>query len=535
MTATPNDANFLNSYDIFKGQLNLTDNDQTQRHIGSTFGQAAEGDKVICRTSCFPQESMHDFRKGTGFKSSFYHNATAVGLKPCVLLRTMKASSADGADAQNDIIYSRTTGTSISVPDHHWFNSMVLPMSCGGFFLFDDLCAAAVASVTTGVAQKKTIQVKAGPFKNNTDHQRELQIVNNRVPKMTQHNISVISTKRKAGPNNIWNLFDINKNRKVNPGEEIPAVPPADNENIFLIIDCGDSLLKELKKRTTQLPVGRTFTMNIMHSALTYSDSATGKCLGSSNRVQWAGFRKPEAGRTYNAYDWEVNHLSMKKIYKNNPVFLSEYNVDITESTTGNCHHCTQWWKHPDGKPAGKFPTRGADPASAAGTLTTNATLSTLLKVYDPNQANTKTNVADEVKGASTLEEANFALQRKRSGDHFQIYAAYDFPNIAAKHAWRVRQSAAGGVAPPSPFASKNPGGTWKGTTYPPIDPATHDFPTPPNTLSYQEVLAWYKERTFFLTHDTPAATYSIMCGVNTILNNSGSNDFIASFNLAHI
>ncbi len=523
-------GNFKNSHDIFTTPLNERFDTALASgilHTEGGFSQADNSDKVICRTSCFAAESMHDFGKKTGFRTSCYHNALGVGLKPCILLRTMKASVTDGASVENDRIFSLTK-TDIS-----WFNSMVVPVGSVDFKYEKIKEAADVANCAGGTAKKKTIRVMAGPFSPAVPpggHGLELvpDDTHGQVPKMKHIDISVIATKKpkylKSGVKHLaWNIFDINKNRDATVGKTVDAVPPDNNENYFIIVDQDLGLLKDLKNNVAQLPAGRTITLNMMHSVLTYSDSAPAKCVSTTSRIDQAGFRQPAlGGQMYNAFDWEVNHTSLKEISKNNPVFLSEYSVDITQGLPSvSCTQLKQIWRHEDRKPAGKFPQFAIVGNGNIGTAAAGAAhTSTKLKVFNPNERNQKGTAAGEVNGATTLEEANFALQRKRSGDHLQIWFAYCFPKIAAESAHLLSQP--GGLTASPYIFPKNP-------KTPPVGWVTPTFKMPPAGMTKVQMETWYKERTFFCTHDVPAATYSIMCGVNTILNNSG---YIASFNL---
>lgn len=511
-----------NNHNIFTSPLNERFDAPGILHTESVFAQATPADKVICRTSCFPQETLHDLTSvehKTGFTNSCYQNAAAVGLKPCVLLRTTKASSADTADAQNDIIFSRVNS------DHSWFNSMVLPMG-GVDFKYDDIKKAAAATdCPGGIAKKKTLRVMAGPFQNNpSGHGRDLvPCASHGVPKMEKYDISVIVAKRPEGgyaaKHLAWNLFDISKNRSGTVGDEIDALPPDNSGNYFIIVDQDLGLLKSLKNNVSTLPTGNTITLNMMHSVLTYSDSAPAKCTSTTSRVKQAGFRKVDGGKTYNAFDWEVNHKSLKEIKKNNPVFLSEYSVKLTEAApVDSCTKMTQIWEHDDKKPADMFKPYASTPGGATGTQANPEQTSTRLKIFTPNKLNQIQQVAKDVNRAESLEEANFAAQRKRSGDHLQIWAAYCFPRIAAENAQQVLIHG----TPQGPYIfPKNP---KKSTGW--VEPT---FVMPPPGTNPNKMEAWYKERTFFCTHDIPAATYSIMCGVNTILNNK---DYVATFNL---
>lgn len=508
----PDASNYFNKNNIFKSTKNVN---QAFKSVNTN---------VICRTSCIPQESLHDMgglggEKKTGFTITNYQKGNNK-LKQCLLMNTTQPT-----DPQQKK-YFYTTHNS----DWAWFNSMVLPMQGNLKFEYNDLYqmgqySKAPGKVCTkkglGCCIKKTLSVLAGPFVSgatDNNHGRTLAMnkknSNITVPNMKKINIDVIVAARgkelfkdKTNRHKIWNIFDIKQNRDKVPGRTKETEKPETGAKYFLIFDYGMELLSYLSENVDKINFGKggkgDITMNIMHSVLTYSDSAPNKCIydqdltkkGNHYREFKADIQVQEkkSNNIYRAIDWEVTSPLLTKIDNNNPVFLSSYAIEIKKNPKQvRCQDVTQTWK--------------------LGGKSTNV-------VY-PRENNNIKNCSKILREAKNLSDANFALQRKRSGDHFQIWFAYIFPLIAAKYVYDKYQN----KKPVSPFKNN------KNFIY-------HKFDEPPgvnNKWSQGKIEKWYKEHTFFVTHDGPAAVYAIMCGVSVILNNNLRNGgFLASFNVS--
>lgn len=269
-------------------------------------------------------------------------------------------------------------------------------------------------------------------------------------------------------------------------------MPPPD-EHVYLIIDTGHKLIKDLKGIAASLE--GDFTIHNIHSLLVYSDSCNKSKAGSEPKSNYEV--TPLAGTTLQAVDWYCDHDDLQRIHQNNAVFLSQYNIVLNPADHGAHHqNVQQTWKlccRPVNAQGHKLLKDLPGGWKQTGNLT-NAHLD-----------NNRTTVGAEFNKATTHEEANYALQRKRSGDHFQIYAAYHFPTLAVEE---------GASFTHNPFVKT-------GHAPPPLRPWNSN---PHQIPELHEQYKWFKDRTYFVTGDLPAAIYSVMCGVNTILYNPSTH-----------
>jgi hypothetical protein len=227
----------------------------------------------------------------------------------------------------------------------------------------------------------------------------------------------------------------------------------SDNEwiDIFFVIDTGDNLVKILKGLTP--PHGMKYRFHIIHSVYTLGDSAP-KTLPNSSKYNCAN-------SNIQLYSWLFTENPM--INPRDPIFMTSYRIKCTILQNWKVQ---QIWNYQNGQY--KWSTE------------------------DSKKTNTNKKVIEEIKSRDDIndDENHLSIQKKRSGDYFQIRFAKKLPRYMNNRRNLDLQvfNARSGI--------QNQNNLYE--------------------LNYD--LANYKTRTFFLTGDWPAFSYALFNRVNAII-----------------
>jgi len=228
----------------------------------------------------------------------------------------------------------------------------------------------------------------------------------------------------------------------------------SDYEDVFFIIDTGDNLVQTLKGLTPQGE--KSININVIHSMLTLADSAPKTLPDSKNYKSLS-----DKVKLYSYY-----YTQAIEVPPNDPLFMSSYRIINAMREIG--------WK-----------------IQQRWNINNKGTEHTDYQTFDAKKDNSKPVVKSYL--SNHLEEldadrrnASLYMQKKRSGDYLQIWIAKQFPGLAA-----TRRDNFIYVRGPD----ENKGSFRK---------------------SNDE--NWYKERTYFVTGDWPAFSYSVYNKVNSIM-----------------
>lgn len=240
------------------------------------------------------------------------------------------------------------------------------------------------------------------------------------------------------------------------------------NDFVFTITDTGDNLIQVLKslqlfpqnrvdgeERNNGIVIPNIYAI---HSAPTLSDSAR-KTVPDAPKYDT---KNKKGIRLYSYYD--INPFN---VYPDDKLFMSNFRIDSQlDSSIQRPWAIRQKWSD-----------------SQTGNIISETT--------DPKKDNNKETVRKNIR--SEPHNVLIHSQKKRSGDHFQIAYAKQFPR-------RIHRD-------PSKFIyvrGPKEGGTYGGD----------DLTTIPSKNNKR----WYRQRTYLLTGDWPALAYAAANQINTIM-----------------
>jgi len=253
--------------------------------------------------------------------------------------------------------------------------------------------------------------------------------------------------KPKPYSRSLFQLFNlVNDHSQVDDDEWI---------DIFFIIDTGDNLVKALKSMIPR----RKYRFHIIHSVFSLGDSAR-KTLPNSS--------------SYNCYNPNVRLYSWlfseyPKVNPRDSIFMTSYTI--------KCSILSQ--------PGFKVYQRWEIDDEEDGTTTVEH------ETWDSKKDHNNTNVKAEISRQFSVNDRDnhLSIQKKRSGDHFQIWFARRFPRYMSSRYNMDLQYASHAIPP--------------------------DFL---NNLQEGKSTKYFHEKTYFLTGDWPAFSYSLYNKINTIM-----------------
>ena len=239
--------------------------------------------------------------------------------------------------------------------------------------------------------------------------------------------------------------------------------PAYDGKNIYLVIDTGDDLVKKLGQSLQNPPNNENYNVHVIHSMVTIADSAPKTKPDSKNyRNHYLHL---------NQYSWLYN--VPLEIPFNNEVFMSNYQIINEFNATNFDWKIRQTWTLPRNQsPSYTYITRDAH-------VDNNKT--TVIKEIKEiqNRGNPPTTLND-------INNINLAFQKKRSGDHLQIFIAKELPVLL--HNSDVNR----------------------------FDKIRSNTQTD-HILTGKDV-EYYQNNLFFVTGDWPAFSYAIYNRINSII-----------------
>jgi hypothetical protein len=177
------------------------------------------------------------------------------------------------------------------------------------------------------------------------------------------------------------------------------------DRNIYLVIDTGDDLVKKLGQ-SLQGQQEFNYNIHVIHSLVTLADSAKKTRPDSKNYTKLYDH--------LNQYSWLYN-VNPSTIEYNNPVFMSNYQITNNFNPGSFDWKIRQTWVLPQNN--------------------------IIYQTYNAHVDNNKTVVTKEIYDQQQRREQdidyrtiNLAFQKKRSGDHLQILAAKDLPDLLANN-----------------------------------------------------------------------------------------------------
>ena len=431
------------------------------QRTGVTGMSTLSSTPVDSSQSVLAAEEIHDFAQGTDLQPEKMR--TTPGIHETSQLNSTETTTAVTA-AMKKKYYSK---------DEAFFEAVFTDAA----FSYDAMVAAAKATYNPPKTNinKVLYKVKCGPFKagNKEIALRELSMPANKLGLAIERNVEVMSMSAKETGDRLLSLFDNSDISVGAVGTAVQAAKPANADHVYLIFDTGTKLLSDVHGVLGS--VTNSLTLHNIHSILTYSDSAKKSVAGTNPKY---AYTKTKAdGTTLKSLDWLCQSDILKTIHQNNAVFLSKYKITLKPAPAHIYQqHVEQKWQ----------------------LCKPNCAAESTPNVWNSHTINNKTTIKAEVNKAKNKNAVNYATQRKRSGDHLQIYAAYIHPQLAINQANFTHK--------PSSSQKNAPLEQW------------HIPPGIPN-----QKYKWFKDRTYFVTGDKPAAIYSVACGVNTILYNTSS------------
>jgi hypothetical protein len=231
-------------------------------------------------------------------------------------------------------------------------------------------------------------------YSSNTEH--ELHVMNAKPDNRIQSEIVIAKFKKYHKPynNDLFGLFS-----------HIPVEGPINpNYDVFFVIDTGDNLVTTFKG-LTNIDATRIPNIHVIHSQVTLADSAPKT--------------KPDASdydsdnKTVNIYSWYWNNQII--IPHNDPLFLSNYQIT---HNIGVGWSIRQTWNLP-----------GAPPAYNTNSPKVDNDKKVIREYLKSKNINNEL-VAIETNPVNKA-EVSLNIQKKRSGDHLQIWFAKNFPRLA--------------------------------------------------------------------------------------------------------
>lgn len=262
------------------------------------------------------------------------------------------------------------------------------------------------------------------------------------------------------------NQYSLN-NHIVEPPNQIIYV------DLFFIIDTGDNLIMALKKFDPPTLYNNNihFRFHIIHNVFTLGDSAL-KGLPENKKFECNRNR-------VHIYSWL--HGRYPIINPNDELFMTSYEI---KSKIFPDYKVQQVWYYNN---QNKWQT--PDSKKDNNNSSVKKEISSIFNKYNYNSSQ----FADKI---------NLAIQKKRSGDYFQIWFARRFPRFAANDNMN--------------FA----------ICYQTRGKPTINFPYPPQG---ENPTTWFRERTFFVTGDWPAFSYSLYNRINSIMFSRKPSGFISA------
>ncbi len=266
-------------------------------------------------------------------------------------------------------------------------------------------------------------------------------------------------------------------------------------DNVFFIIDVGDHFVEKLRKITSG--DANRLNIHVVHSAITQADSA------SKTKPNARVYTDTDSTKPVRVFSWWYNQPIEINGDNARTFFLSQYNI-LTQPANvaaagaaqpaapaaglGHSWKMSQTWK--DLNDTVIYDTPDAHVFNSKPKVVTylNTHLDDALKPGEP----------DKKKADKKKEDCSLDMQKKRSGDWLQIWMAYILCSYLSNRA---------------NFKGMNM--IKKGTD--PIRPANSNADIPVYTEQR------YRQCTYFITGDWPAACYAIYRGVNVILVINGS------------
>jgi len=231
-----------------------------------------------------------------------------------------------------------------------------------------------------------------------------------------------------------------------------------DHTDLFFIIDTGDNFIQVLKGLNPDGP--RSRNLHIIHSVLTLADSAPKTKPDSKNYKN--------NNEKVHLYSWYYKQPIT--IFENDSLFMSSFRVENKIQSIG-------WQVQQNWTLSGRGNVYFTLDAKKNNT---KPLVQTYLSKYLTSAI---TNGNDDTTLATSLN-----MQKKRSGDYFQIWIAKEFPK-------RMSENNGNGVDDLVYVRGPN-------KLKPPKDSDSE----------------YYRKRTYFVTGDWPAFSYSIYNKVNTIM-----------------
>lgn len=249
------------------------------------------------------------------------------------------------------------------------------------------------------------------------------------------------------------NIQPVNDENTVNDEN----IQPVNDENrwidIFFVIDTGDNLVQLLKGLTPNPEHRRKYRFHIIHSVYTLGDSAW-KTLPNGSKYKC---RNPNV----HIYSWLfTDNPSINPL---DPIFMTSYKIKCTILQDWKVDQFWSW--HGQGA----------------------------YNTQDSKKDNNKKKVIEEMKSRHVKHEDNhLSIQKKRSGDYFQIKFAKKLPRYMNNQRNLDLQ------------VSNNEGAKL--------------FSNKDDLYSLGYTLAQYRDRTFFITGDWPAFSYALFNKINSII-----------------
>jgi hypothetical protein len=261
-----------------------------------------------------------------------------------------------------------------------------------------------------------------------------------------KHKKKNLDTGEEKFENELFNLFSNNLTADENGWIDI-----------FFVIDTGDNLVKLLKG--LKPPGGKKYRFHIIHSVYTLGDSAP---KSPPNSLKYR-CRNPEV----QLYSWLFT--DNPPINSRDPIFMTSYNINCTVLHRWKVY---QIWK--DGEQL-------------------------IWQTWDSKDDHTAPQAKKEIEKRGDIYDRNnnIDIQKKRSGDYFQIRFAKKFPRYMANRRNLDLQ-------------------VYNRTGY--DTTSLIDDQSKFHTLFANDHQAEYRKRTFFVTGDWPAFSYSLFNRVNSII-----------------
>ena len=232
-------------------------------------------------------------------------------------------------------------------------------------------------------------------------------------------------------------------------------------QDIFFVIDTGDNLVQTLAGFTLPGPGGNEINIHQIHSNATLADSAP-KTRPDSNNYK-------KGNPTVKLYSWYYNQV-LKTDHRDRLLISS---FDVTNTKTDGTWDIRQNWQR------GDYDNTVTNAKKENNKNVIKAYLETYVIPHSMRVFSAKEKI-----------HSSYYIQRKRSGDYFQIWFAEKLPKIMKYY--------------------------QPGQFNPIITPTNAPEKTKSFIFEYTE--SEFKNRTFFITGDWPAVCWAVLNKVNTIM-----------------